>query len=103
MNNFDDRLKYQREVIKNINKKLSLNESLTGLSSDAILRWSLANNIDNESKIICTLKAISNSLSFMANKSQAPIEPNSEIDNENLEKEISQLLVEISEMTTNSL
>lgn len=103
MNNFDDRLKYQREVIKNINKKLSLNESLTGLSSDAILRWSLVNNIDNESEIICTLKAISDSLSFMANKSQAPIEPNSKLDNKNLEKEISQLLVEISKITTNSL
>lgn len=100
MNNFDNRLKIQREVIKIINKNISLNENLTGLSSDAILRWSLENNIDNKSEVISTLKSISNSLSFIANRSQAPIEPNSKIDNKNLEKEISKLADGISKIKT---
>lgn len=95
MDKFDNRLKVQRNVIRTVNKYSFPNEQLAGLSREAILRWSEKNNIKQDSEIISILKSISQNLSFLTSRSQAPIEPDSTINIDYFEMEIDKLADEI--------
>ncbi len=73
MDEFVSRMATQRRVLDLINSRLDLNEKLFGLSSSAIDRWIVCNQIAQESEVVRLLKKISSELFFMATRSQEPV------------------------------
>jgi hypothetical protein len=73
MDEFVSRMATQRRVLDLINSRLDLNEKLFGLSSSAIDRWIVCNQIAHESEVVQLIKKISSELFFMATRSQEPV------------------------------
>ncbi len=73
MDEFVNRMNTQRHVLNVVNGKLNLSEKLFGLSSSAIVRWALVNQLDPSSETIHLIKQISSNLFFMATRSQEPV------------------------------
>ena len=73
MNEFNNRIKAQRQVLQHLNRKRWKIEELFGLSSKAIERWVIVNRIDPDSHVVELVKSASLKLFFLANKSQEQI------------------------------
>jgi len=84
MNEFVSRMATQRHVLNVVNSRLELNEKLFGLSSVAIDRWALQNNLDKSSKLVELLKSVSSELFFMATRSQEPVSSEYELRREKI-------------------
>lgn len=70
MNNFNNRIKKQREILKLVNKKNRLSEPLCSLTQSAIQRWKIVNNISPTSPAINLLTTIATKLLVLANCSE---------------------------------
>jgi hypothetical protein len=73
MSEFNNRIAAQRQVLQLVNRRNWGKEELFGLSSRAIERWVTANRIDPEAKLVKLIKAVSEKLFFLANKSQEQV------------------------------
>lgn len=73
MKDFNNRIDAQRNILLIVNKRNWRTEELSGLSSKAIDRWMLANQIDSSSRIAELIRAAGRALFFLANKSQEQI------------------------------
>ena len=73
MDEFVSRMATQRQVLDLINSRLDLDEKLFGLSSSAIDRWIVSNQIAQTSEVVRLVKKISSELFFMATRSQEPV------------------------------
>jgi len=69
MSEFVNRVDAQRAILAAVNGR-PWREELLGLSSEAIRRWTEVNGIDTTSDINKLLRALSERLAFLANKSQ---------------------------------
>ena len=72
MDEFQNRMKAQREIL-NIVNGYQLREELCGLSEQAISRWATANELGANAKVVTILKRVAELLSFLATKSQEQI------------------------------
>ena len=84
MDEFVSRMATQRRVLAIVNSKLELNEKLFGLSSSAIGRWAVNNQLEPSSKVVKLLKNISAELFFMATRSQEPVSSEYELKREKI-------------------
>ena len=73
MNEFNNRIDAQHSILRIINNRSLQSEELSGLSTKAIDRWMLANQIDANSRLAELVRAAGRSLFFLANKSQEQI------------------------------
>lgn len=73
MNEFNSRISAQRQVLREVNKHVLIEEPLMSLSKQAIERWHVTNNIDKGDPLVHCLFEISKKLFFLANKSQEQI------------------------------
>lgn len=73
MNEFNNRIDAQRNILRIVNKHSWRAEELPGLSSKAIDRWVLANQIDDTSRLAALIREAGRALFFLANKSQEQI------------------------------
>jgi hypothetical protein len=73
MDEFVSRMATQRQVLDIVNSRLDLDEKLFGLSSNAIGRWAVTNQLSPASEVVNLLKNISSELFFMATRSQEPV------------------------------
>jgi hypothetical protein len=73
MNDFNNRIRAQREVLRLINAKTWNKEALFGLSAKAIDRWVAANCIQPNWTIVQLVRAAAEGLFFLANKSQEQV------------------------------
>lgn len=73
MDEFVGRMATQRHVLNVVNRRVSYTEKLFGLSSIAIERWAVANQLEPKSVIVRLLRQISSELFFMATRSQEPV------------------------------
>lgn len=73
MDEFVSRMATQRRVLDIVNSRLELDEKLFGLSSSAIDRWAVTNQLGPSSEVVKLLKKISSELFFMATRSQEPV------------------------------
>ena len=72
MTEFNNRIAAQREILLAVNSA-PWREELYGMSSGAIDRWLLANNVDPSSRLVCLLVEAAGKLFFLANKSQEQV------------------------------
>jgi len=73
MDEFVSRMATQRHVLNVVNNKITSNEQLFGLSSNAIERWAIANQLGPKSELVRLLRQVSSELFFMATHSQEPV------------------------------
>lgn len=73
MDEFVSRIATQRYVLNVVNSKVPSNEKLFGLSSNAIERWAIANQLGLKSELVRVLRQVSSELFFMATHSQEPV------------------------------
>lgn len=91
MNEFVSRMATQRRVLDIVNSKLDLDEKLFGLSSNAIERWAMTNQLSPSSEVVKSLKNISSELFFMATRSQEPVSSEYELRKEKIIEAVSVL------------
>jgi len=72
MTEFGDRIRAQRDVLRIVNA-VAWKEGLFGLSIQAIRRWAEQNGMPSESQIVTELRAASERLGFLANRSQMQV------------------------------
>lgn len=84
MDEFVSRMATQRRVIDIANSRLVFDEKLFGLSSGAIDRWAVNNQLGPSSQVVVLLKNISSELFFMATRSQEPVSNEYELRKENI-------------------
>jgi hypothetical protein len=72
MSEFNNRIAAQRDILQVVNDRTQ-KEELFGLSSKAIDRWTSANQVDPESRLVELIRTASGKLFFLANKSQEQI------------------------------
>lgn len=73
MSEFANRIDSQRHILRRVNKRKWPAEPLVSLSSEAITRFSTANNLGKDCRLIQLLTEASNKLFFLANKSQEQV------------------------------
>jgi hypothetical protein len=73
MKDFNNRIDAQRNILRIVNKRSWKVEELSGLSSKAINRWMLVNQIDTSSRLAKLIRVAGRALFFLANKSQEQI------------------------------
>ena len=73
MNEFNNRIAAQRKILQIVNRRILAKEELFGLSSKAIERWVMINQLESESRLVCLIRSASEKLFFLANKSQEQI------------------------------
>lgn len=73
MSDFSNRIDAQRSILRIVNRRVSQVEELSGLSSKAISRWMLANQIDTNSRLATLIRDAGQALFFLANKSQEQV------------------------------
>nr|ELR5132243.1 hypothetical protein [Providencia rettgeri] len=91
MSEFNNRIKAQRDVLKVVNGSGLFHEPLLSLTEKAIDRWSNNNNLSNTDHTIPLLKAMSDTLFFLANKSQEQVTEDYKI----LSKKVNDQLLEL--------
>ncbi|MDN3521152.1 hypothetical protein [Halomonas ramblicola] len=84
MDEFVSRMATQRQVLDIVNSRLELDEKLLGLSSSAIDRWAVSNQLGPSSEVVKLLKNISSQLFFMATRSQEPVSSEYELRKEKI-------------------
>lgn len=72
MSEFGDRLAAQRSLLAAVNSH-EWREELFGLSSQALQRWAVANQMAPDSEILLLLHAAADRLRVLANKSQEQV------------------------------
>lgn len=73
MTEFNNRIAAQREILLAVNSSAAWQEELYGMSSGALDRWTRANGIDRQSRLMCLLVETASKLFFLANKSQEQV------------------------------
>lgn len=73
MSDFNNRIDAQRNILRLVNTRVWQTEELSGLSSKAINRWILANQIDATSPLAELISVAGLALFFLANKSQEQV------------------------------
>ena len=73
MTDLTDRMTMQRRVLRLVNSH-RWEEELFGLSADALDRWSVSNRLGADSELGGLLRRISESLFFLATRSQEPVD-----------------------------
>tara|TARA_Y100000310_G_scaffold63013_1_gene58299 strand:+ start:8339 stop:8665 length:327 start_codon:yes stop_codon:yes gene_type:complete len=73
MSEFNNRISAQRDALKIVNGSGLFMEFLLSLTEKAIERWSKDNELNAQDPIISLLKSMSDSLFFLANKSQEQV------------------------------
>jgi hypothetical protein len=72
MSEFNSRIEAQRCVLEIVNSK-QWNEELFGLSSKAVQRWTVANQLEPDLPVVVFIRGAAAELSFLANQSQDQI------------------------------
>lgn len=91
MDEFVSRMATQRRVLDIVNSRLELDEKLFGLSSSAIDRWAVTNQLGPSSEVVDLLKNISSELFFMATRSQEPVSSEYELRKEKIVEAVTAL------------
>lgn len=91
MDEFVGRMETQRYVLDVVNRSVSKEEKLFGLSSDAISRWVVVNRLGVESKLPRLLRQISSELFFIATRSQEPVSDEYELRSQRIIELVSEL------------
>lgn len=73
MDEFVNRMATQRHVLNVVNSNITYDEELFGLSSNAIERWIIVNQLGPKSEVVKLLRQVSSELFFMATNSQEPV------------------------------
>jgi hypothetical protein len=95
MNEFNNRITAQRKALKIVNGSELFFEPLLSLTEKAIDRWSNNNRIDNRNQLVILLKSISESLFFLANKSQEQVTEDYKILSEKVNNQLLKLKHEL--------
>ena len=96
MSEFNNRIIAQRNALKIVNGSGLFVESLLSLTEKAIDRWSRNNKVDAHDSIITLLKSMSETLFFLANKSQEQITEDYKDLSEKVNKQLSDLELEMA-------
>lgn len=91
MSEFSNRIKAQRDALKVVNSSGLFREPLLSLTEKAIDRWSHNNDLSNTDCAIPLLKAMSDTLFFLANKSQEQITEDYKILSKKVNDQLSKL------------
>ena len=91
MDEFVSRIATQRYVLNVVNSKVPSNEKLFGLSSNAIERWAIANQLGPKSELVRVLRQVSSELFFMATHSQEPVSAEYELRRQRIVDSVSAL------------
>jgi len=96
MREFNNRIELQREVIRIVNNG-KYEYQITGISKNAIERWIMDNNVQQNSNSIKLLYLISSKLFFLANKSQEQITEKYKQIKSNISEIVNELIIEMNE------
>ncbi|MCK4541175.1 MAG: hypothetical protein KAU17_02960 [Spirochaetales bacterium] len=91
MDEFVSRMATQRYVLNRVNSKINSNEELFGLSSNAIERWAITNQLGPKSELVRLLRQVSSELFFMATHSQEPVSAEYELRRQRIVDSVSAL------------
>jgi hypothetical protein len=91
MDEFVNRMATQRYVLNVVNSKIPSNEKLFGLSSKAIERWAITNQLGPKSELVGLLRQVSSELFFMATHSQEPVSAEYELRRQQIVNSVSAL------------
>lgn len=72
MSEFNNRIAAQREILLGVNSAV-WQEELFGLSSGAIDRWIIVNNLKSDSSLVSLIRQVADKLFFLSNKSQEQV------------------------------
>lgn len=95
MSEFNNRISAQRKALKIVNGSGIFNEPLLGLTEKAIDRWSKNNRIDDCNLLVELLKSLSETLFFLANKSQEQITEDYKILSTKVNNQLSKIELEV--------
>lgn len=96
MSEFNNRIIAQRDALKIVNGSELFVEPLLSLTEKAIDRWSINNKVDAQDSIITSLKSISETLFFLANKSQEQVTEDYRDLSKKVDKQLSDLELELA-------
>ncbi|WP_263063187.1 hypothetical protein [Dickeya dadantii] len=95
MSEFNNRITAQRNALKIINGSGLFREPLLSLTEKAIDRWSKNNGVGNYDSTVLLLKLMSETLFFLANKSQEQITDDYKALSEKVDNQLSELTREV--------
>lgn len=96
MNEFNNRIIAQRNALKIVNGSGLFSEPLLSLTEKAIDRWSRNNMIGASDAIVILLKLMSETLFFLANKSQEQVTEDYKILADKVDRQLSELKLEMT-------
>lgn len=96
MSEFNNRIKAQRNALTIINGSLLFIEPLLSLTEKAIDRWSKVNGIDAQDLLVVSLKSMSGTLFFLANKSQEQMTEDYKALSDKVDNQLSALKLEVA-------
>ena len=96
MSEFNNRIIAQRDALKIVNGSELFVEPLLSLTEKAIDRWYRNNKVDAQDSIITSLKSISETLFFLANKSQEQVTEDYRDLSKKVDKQLSDLELELA-------
>ena len=96
MSEFNNRISAQRNALKIVNGSGLFSEALLSLTEKAIDRWMRNNGVDAHTDLVKLLKSLSGTLFFLANKSQEQITEDYKTLSEKVNKQLSDLELEMA-------
>ncbi|MCX7097788.1 MAG: hypothetical protein NTV43_07795 [Methylococcales bacterium] len=96
MSEFNNRIIAQRNALTIVNGSRLFFEPLLSLTEKAIDRWSRNNGIDTRDVLIVLLKSMSETLFFLANKSQEQVTEDYKALSEKVDNQLSELELEVA-------
>lgn len=96
MSEFNNRISAQRDALRIVNGSELFVESLLSLTEKAIDRWSRNNKIDAHDPIVTLLKLMSETLFFLANKSQEQVTEDYKVLSSKVAAQLSNLELEVA-------
>lgn len=96
MSEFNNRITAQRNALKIVNGSGLFSEALLSLTEKAIDRWLKNNGVDAHNNVVKLLKSLSRALFFLANKSQEQVTEDYKALSETINKQLSDLELEMA-------
>lgn len=96
MSEFNNRITAQRNALEIVNGSGLFSEPLLSLTGKAIERWSRKNGIDTHDLLVVLLKTMSETLFFLANKSQEQVTDDYKALSVKVSNQLSELKIEMA-------
>lgn len=100
MSEFNNRISAQRKALKIINGSGLFLEPLLSLTEKAIDRWSRKNKLDASDSLILSLRSMSGTLFFLANKSQEQVTEDYKVLSNKVSNQLYSLELEVASKAT---